>query len=172
MKKTSDFKSKILLSTSASILLGLILSNPRLAKADSLSADQDNQSDSPAMRTVNPNKAEKNTTRETDQNNQPSSSETLVTRSMSADEIEEINTVNTTDSQIGSTGTNNIGSQINSTGTNSTRSISLRESNVVTGDLIIDNRQRSKLKASYDLDTDELTIFGGTYIGMRILVTP
>ena len=40
MKKTSDFKSKTLLSCSASILLGLIVANPKLVKADSLPADQ------------------------------------------------------------------------------------------------------------------------------------
>ena len=40
MKKTSDFKSKILLSSSASILLGIVLSNTQLVKADNLSSDQ------------------------------------------------------------------------------------------------------------------------------------
>lgn len=165
MKKTSDFKSKILLSTSASILLGLILSNPRLAKADSLSADQDNQSDSPATRTVNPNKAGKNTARETDQNNQLNSSATPVTRSMSSDEVEENNAVNTADSQASSTGISKIDSQTNSAGTNVTRSASPHESKLVTGNLVMDTEERIKLKASYDFETDELTIFGGTYSG-------
>ncbi|WP_133125494.1 BspA family leucine-rich repeat surface protein, partial [Lactobacillus apis] len=230
MKKTSDFKSKILLSTSASILLGLILSNPRLAKADSLSTDQDNQSDSPATRTVKPNKAGKNTirktdqrnrpnspatrtvnlnkagkntaretdqnkqlnssatrtvnpneagkiaARETDQNNQPNSSATPDTRSMSPDEVEENNAVNTADSQIGSTGTRDTVSQATSARTDTAQSVSPRESNVVTGQLFLGGGgskyyPKSELQASYNFETDELTIFGGTYCDPKVYTT-
>ena len=147
MKKTSDFKSKILLSTSASILLGLILSNPRLAKADSLSADQDNQSDSPATHVVN-------TPKDVNQNNQASSTETPVTRTANPDKAEENDTVNTTDSQIGSTGTSNTASRTSST----TRAVS-SQSSVITG-IITDCEG---LRVSWNYDTQELTIFGGTY---------
>lgn len=133
MKKTSDFKSKILLSSSASILLGIVLSNTQLVKADNLSSDQ-----------VSTSK------KDTDQNNQSNSSEAPVTNTVNPDEAEESNSVNTTDSQVGSTITNNTDSP---NGTNTTRAAST-QSDVMTG---------TDLRVSYDLNTDELTILGGTY---------
>lgn len=125
MKKTSDFKSKILLSSSASILLGIVLSNTQLVKADNLSSDQ-----------VSTSK------KDTDQNNQSNSSEAPVTNTVNPDEAEESNSVNTTDSP---------------NGTNTTRAAST-QSDVITGTMT-----GTDLRVSYDLNTDELTILGGTY---------
>ena len=125
MKKNSDFKSKILLSSSASILLGIVLSNTQLVKADNLSSDQ-----------VSTSK------KDTDQNNQSNSSEAPVTNTVNPDEAEESNSVNTTDSP---------------NGTNTTRAAST-QSDVITGTMT-----GTDLRVSYDLNTDELTILGGTY---------
>ena len=136
MKKTSDFKSKILLSSSASILLGLVLSNTQLVKADNLSSDQ-----------VSTSK------KDTDQNNQSNSSQAPTTSTVSPDEAKESNSVNTTDPQVGSIITNNTDSP---TGTNSTRAST--QPDVITGQIT-----GTTLQVSYDLNTEELSILGGTY---------
>ena len=133
MKKTSDFKSKILLSSSASILLGLVLSNTQLVKADNLSSDQ-----------VSTSK------KDTDQNNQSNSSEAPTTSTVIP---EDSNSVNTTDPQVGSIITNNTDSP---TGTNSTRAST--QPDVITGQIT-----GTTLQVSYDLNTEELSILGGTY---------
>ena len=115
MKKTSNVKGKVLFSSSATILLGLISINPHLVKADSFSTSQT---------------ASK---KETTANEIPAPSENIISEPANTDE--------------------SAASQSSPTAQDSDATVNKKR---------IDGTAAG-LQVSYDLDTDELTILGGTY---------
>ena len=115
MKKKSNVTGKVLLSSSAAVLLGLISVNPQLVKADSFSTSQT------ASR-------EETTTSEI-----PTPSEDIASEATNTDE-----------SAVGQA------------------PIAVQDSDVNVSKKRIDGTAAG-LQVSYDLDTDELTILGGTY---------
>ena len=115
MKKTNNVTGKVLLSSSAAVLLGLISINPQLVKADTFSTSQTASK-------------EETTTSEI-----PTPSEDIVSEA-----------ANTDDPAV---------SQASPTVQNSDDNVSKKH---------IDGTAAG-LQVSYDLDTDELTILGGTY---------
>ena len=115
MKKTNNITGKVLLSSSAAVLLGLISINPQLVKADTFSTSQTASK-------------EETTTSEI-----PTPSENIVSEAANAD-----------DPAV---------SQVSPTVQNSDDNVSKKR---------IDGTAAG-LQVSYDLDTDELTILGGTY---------
>lgn len=129
MKKTSVFKSKTLLNCSASIILGLIVANPKLVKADSLPTDQVATSGT-----------------DTNQSDQLASS----TNSNNGEETSPVD---------------NTAVQADSTESNTTRATASDKTNAITGIL-------GGLQVSYDLDTEELSILGGTYNGSNSRTQP
>ena len=115
MKKTNNITGKVLLSSSAAVLLGLISVNPQLVKADTFSTSQTASK-------------EETTTSEI-----PTPSENIVSEA-----------ANTDDPAV---------SQASPTVQNSDDNVSKKR---IEG-------TAAGLQVSYDLDTDELTILGGTY---------
>ena len=115
MKKTNNITGKVLLSSSAAVLLGLISVNPQLVKADTFSTSQTASK-------------EESTTNEI-----PTPSEDIVSEA-----------ANTDDPAV---------SQASPTVQNSDDNVSKKR---IEG-------TAAGLQVSYDLDTDELTILGGTY---------
>ena len=115
MKKTSNVKGKVLFSSSATILLGLISINPHLVKADSFSTSQT---------------ASK---KETTANEIPAPSENIISEPANTDE--------------------SAASQSSPTAQDSDATVNKKR---------IDGTAAG-LQVSYDLDTDELIILGGTY---------
>jgi len=115
MKKTSNVKGKILLSSSAAVLLGLISINPHLIKADIFSTSQ---------------MASK---KETTATEIPNPSEDIISEPANTDE-----------------------SAANQA------SLTAQDSDATVNKKRIDGTAAG-LQVSYDLDTDELTILGGTY---------
>ena len=115
MKKKSNVTGKVLLSSSAAVLLGLISVNPQLVKADSFSTSQTASS-------------EETTTSEI-----PTPSEDIASEATNTDE-----------SAVGQA------------------PIAVQDSDVNVSKKRIDGTAAG-LQVSYDLDTDELTILGGTY---------
>ena len=115
MKKTSNVKGKVLFSSSAAILLGLISINPHLVKADSFSTSQ---------------MASK---KETTATEIPNPSEDIISEPANTDE--------------------SAANQASPTAQDSDATVNKKR---------IDGTAAG-LQVSYDLDTDELTILGGTY---------
>ncbi|MBI0092402.1 BspA family leucine-rich repeat surface protein [Lactobacillus sp. M0403] len=115
MKKTNNITGKVLLSSSAAVLLGLISINPQLVKADTFSTSQTASK-------------EETTTSEV-----PTPSEDIIS-----------GPTNTDDPSV---------SQASPTVQNSDDNVSKKRINGTA----------AGLQVSYDLDTDELTILGGTY---------
>ena len=115
MKKTSNVKGKVLFSSSATILLGLISINPHLVKADSFSTSQT---------------ASK---KETTATEIPNPSEDIISEPANTDE--------------------SAANQASPTAQDSDATVNKKR---------IDGTAAG-LQVSYDLDTDELTILGGTY---------
>ena len=115
MKKTNNITGKVLLSSSAAVLLGLISINPQLVKADTFSTSQTASK-------------EETTTSEV-----PTPSEDIIS-----------GPTNTDDPAV---------SQASPTVQNSDDNVSKKRINGTA----------AGLQVSYDLDTDELTILGGTY---------
>ena len=115
MKKTNNITGKVLLSSSAAVLLGLISINPQLVKADTFSTSQTASK-------------EETTTSEV-----PTPSEDIISEP-----------ANTDDPAV---------SQALPTVQNSDDNVSKKRINGTA----------AGLQVSYDLDTDELTILGGTY---------
>ena len=115
MKKTNNITGKVLLSSSAAVLLGLISINPQLVKADTFSTSQTASK-------------EETTTSEV-----PTPSEDIISEP-----------TNTDDPAV---------SQASPTVQNSDDNVSKKRINGTA----------AGLQVSYDLDTDELTILGGTY---------
>ena len=115
MKKTSNVKGKVLFSSSAAILLGLISINPHLVKADSFSTSQ---------------MASKKETTATDT---PNPSEDIISEPANTDE--------------------SAANQASPTAQDSDATVNKKR---------IDGTAAG-LQVSYDLDTDELIILGGTY---------
>ena len=115
MKKTSNVKGKVLFSSSATILLGLISINPHLVKADSFSTSQ---------------MASK---KETTATEIPNPSEDIISEPANTDE--------------------SAANQASPTAQDSDATVNKKR---------IDGTAAG-LQVSYDLDTDELTILGGTY---------
>ena len=115
MKKTNNITGKVLLSSSAAVLLGLISVNPQLVKADTFSTSQTASK-------------EETTTSEV-----PTPSEDIISEP-----------TNTDDPAV---------SQASPTVQNSDDNVSKKRINGTA----------AGLQVSYDLDTDELTILGGTY---------
>ena len=115
MKKTSNVKGKILLSSSAAVLLGLISINPHLIKADIFSTSQ---------------MASK---KETTATEIPNPSEDIISEPANTDE--------------------SAANQASPTAQDSDATVNKKR---------IDGTAAG-LQVSYDLDTDELTILGGTY---------
>ena len=115
MKKTSNVKGKVLFSSSAAILLGLISINPHLVKADSFSTSQ-----------MASNK-------ETTATEIPNPSEDIISEPANTDE--------------------SAANQASPTAQDSDATVNKKR---------IDGTAAG-LQVSYDLDTDELTILGGTY---------
>ena len=115
MKKTSNVKGKVLFSSSAAILLGLISINPHLVKADSFSTSQmASKKETTATETPNP-------------------SEDIISEPANTDE--------------------SAANQASPTAQDSDATVNKKR---------IDGTAAG-LQVSYDLDTDELTILGGTY---------
>ena len=115
MKKTSNVKGKVLFSSSAAILLGLISINPNLVKADSFSTSQmASKKETTATETPNP-------------------SEDIISEPANTDE--------------------SAANQASPTAQDSDATVNKKR---------IDGTAAG-LQVSYDLDTDELTILGGTY---------
>ena len=115
MKKTSNVKGKVLFSSSAAILLGLISINPHLVKADSFSTSQ---------------MASK---KETTATEIPNPSEDIISEPANTDE--------------------SAANQASPTAQDSDATVNKKRINGTA----------AGLQVSYDLDTDELTILGGTY---------
>ena len=115
MKKTSNVKGKVLFSSSAAILLGLISINPHLVKADSFSTSQ---------------MASK---KETTATKIPNPSEDIISEPANTDE--------------------SAANQASPTAQDSDATVNKKR---------IDGTAAG-LQVSYDLDTDKLTILGGTY---------
>ena len=115
MKKTSNVKGKVLFSSSAAILLGLISINPHLVKADSFSTSQ---------------MASK---KETTATKIPNPSEDIISEPANTDE--------------------SAANQASPTAQDSDATVNKKRINGTA----------AGLQVSYDLDTDELTILGGTY---------
>ena len=115
MKKTSNVKGKVLFSSSAAILLGLISINPHLVKADSFSTSQ---------------MASK---KETTATEIPNPSEDISSEPANTDE--------------------SAANQASPTAQDSDATVNKKRINGTA----------AGLQVSYDLDTDELTILGGTY---------
>ena len=115
MKKTSNVKGKVLFSSSAAILLGLISINPHLVKADSFSTSQ---------------MASK---KETTATEIPNPSEDIISEPANTDE--------------------SAANQASPTAQDSDATVNKKR---------IDGTAAG-LQVSYDLDTDKLTILGGTY---------
>ena len=115
MKKTSNVKGKVLFSSSAAILLGLISINPHLVKADSFSTSQ---------------MASK---KETTATEIPNPSEDIISEPANTDE--------------------SAANQASPTAQDSDATVNKKR---------IDGTAAG-LQVSYDLDTDELIILGGTY---------
>ena len=115
MKKTSNVKGKVLFSSSAAILLGLISINPHLVKADSFSTSQmASKKETTATETPNP-------------------SEDIISEPANTDE--------------------SAANQASPTTQDSDATVNKKR---------IDGTAAG-LQVSYDLDTDELIILGGTY---------
>ena len=115
MKKTSNVKGKVLFSSSAAILLGLISINPNLVKADSFSTSQmASKKETTATETPNP-------------------SEDIISEPANTDE--------------------SAANQASPTAQDSDATVNKKR---------IDGTAAG-LQVSYDLDTDELIILGGTY---------
>ena len=115
MKKTSNVKGKVLFSSSAAILLGLISINPHLVKADSFSTSQmASKKETTATETPNP-------------------SEDIISEPANTDE--------------------SAANQASPTAQDSDATVNKKR---------IDGTAAG-LQVSYDLDTDELIILGGTY---------
>ena len=115
MKNTKNVKGKVLLSSSAAVLLGLISANPQLVKADSVPT------------------------------NQAASKEDTTT-----------NEISTPSEDIISEPTNTADSAVNQPAITAQNSDANASKKRIEGTV-------AGLQVSYDLDTDELTILGGTY---------
>ena len=120
MKKTSNVK--VLLSSSAAVLLGLISINPHLVKANSFSTSQTTSK------------------KETTANEIPTPSENIISEPANTDE--------------------SAANQASPTAQDSDDNVSKKR---------IDGTAAG-LQVSYDLDTDELTILGGTYEQIGFLI--
>lgn len=113
--KKNNVTGKVLLSSSAAVLLGLISVNPQLVKAESLSTSQTASMEETTISEI------------------PTPSEDIISETANTDEP-----------------------------TVSQAPITVQDSNVNVSKKRIDGTAAG-LQISYDLDTDELTILGGTY---------